>query len=396
MIYSDLVWHRRQWDQLQTAVRAGRLAHAHLFHGPAGSGKEGHALELGALLNCRSPRDGTACGLCDSCLKMATLQHPDLHIVVPLPRRNPLDKHDPPLKALRPADVQNLQAQLQAKGSDPYHKVALEGAHSILINSIRELRRTAALKPAEGGWRVILIFDAEKLAQPTPAAANALLKLLEEPPPQTVFILVTDRPNLLPPTIHSRCLRLHFPALPHAGAKAYIISRYNLDPTDADVLIHTCGGNLHLARQVLASGERGSLGGAADDLLEALLQVKPRHWERLVNDLAQLWRRQPAELHYRLQMLQLWFRDLLVLSQTGSGEKLIFGHRREQLQRHLDTFPRALWGVAALAVESGQSLLERQVNPALLLTNLILDIRQAMKGREAPRVGSLAAPAGPA
>lgn len=396
MIYSDLVWHPRQWEQLQNAVRGDRLAHAYMFHGPAGSGKEGHALELAALLNCASPRDGTACGHCDSCLKMATLQHPDLHVVVPLPRRNTLDKHDPPLKALRPADVEDLTAQLQAKGSDPYHKVALDGAHSILINSIRELRRTANLKPAEGGWRIILIFDAEKLAHPTAAAANALLKLLEEPPPRTLFILVTDRPNLLPPTIHSRCLRLHFPALPHAGAKAYVISRYNLEPTDADVLIHTCGGNLHLARQVLAAEDRGSLSAAADDLLEALLQIKPRRWERLVNDLAQLWRRQPAELHYRLQMLQLWFRDLLVLSQTGSGENLVFGHRREELQRHLDTFPRAMWGVAALAVESGQSLLERHVNPTLVMTNLILDIRQAMKGRETPQVGSLAALASPA
>ncbi|MQY63405.1 MAG: hypothetical protein GH143_03750, partial [Calditrichaeota bacterium] len=190
MIYSDLILHSGQWGRLVEAFGQGRLAHAYLFYGPAGSGKEGHAIELAALVNCQVPgKDGAlrqaqdgACGRCPSCRKVQGLQHPNLQLVVPLPRRVPITKKDPPLKALKPADLEDLTDQLASKARDPYFPVRLKGAQSILINSVRELRRTTYLKPGERGWRTILIFEAEKLCTGEGAAANALLKLLEEPP----------------------------------------------------------------------------------------------------------------------------------------------------------------------------------------------------------------------
>ena len=233
MIYADLIEQPRPWDQLMAARQSGRVAHAYLFHGPAGSGKEAYAIEFAAVLNCQQPQSEGACGICASCRKMIMLQHGDVQVVVPLPRRNAIGKKDSPLKALKPADIEELSAQLQRKGSDPYAKIALDGAQSILINSVRELRRNAVLSPVEGGRRVVLIFDAERLNHPGPAAANALLKLLEEPPPGTVIILVTSRPNLLPETLRSRCVALFFPAVELGLAAAYLAGKFDLQPDAA-------------------------------------------------------------------------------------------------------------------------------------------------------------------
>lgn len=390
MIYPDLVLQQSPWERLLAAHRAQRLAHAHLFYGPAGSGKEGHAIELAAALNCHNLGQDGACGKCPSCRKMVTLQHPDLQIIVPLPRRNAIKKDDPPLKALKPADIEDLTNQLAAKGADPYQKIALDGAQSILINSIRELRRLVALKPVEGGTRIILIFDADKLAGNNVAAANALLKLLEEPPPATVLVLVTDRHNLLPETIHSRCVKAYFPALPTAEAAGYLVKKYGLKPDGAEVVVKAAAGNLHLARQVVASGHTDEPLEVVDDLLAALMQPKPTGWQQVISDMAVLYRRQPAELRFRLQLLQLWLRDLMVLANTGQTKYLVFPQKLADIQVQLENFPRAGWGTAAMAIESAQRLLERNINPTLVITNLILDIRLAMRGRETAPAGGLA------
>lgn len=379
MIYSNLIPHPNQWQRLVTAFRQERLAHAYLFFGPAGSGKEGHAIELAAIINCLQPDDNGfegACGECPSCAKARTMQHPNIQLVVPLPRRNPINREDSPLKALKQGDLDDLTAQIASKMQDPYFKIRLEGAQSVLINSVRELRRTAYLKPGEPGWRVILVFEAEKLCYPQPAAANALLKLLEEPPDWTVFILVTDRPHLLLDTIRSRCLGLHFSQLATEDVAAYLQTHHELGEVDAGILAQATGGNLSLARQ-LAEEEESQM-AAVDELIGNLLADQPTGWQKMVNDLALLRRRRSLEFAHRMQLLQLWLRDLMVLRKTGEHDRLVFKTRLAELKRFQEAWPEADWGNTAAIVETVLKDLERNINPTLVLTNMILEIRDAI------------------
>ena len=393
MIYSDLILHSEQWRRLVESFGQGRLAHAYLFYGPAGSGKEGHAIELAALVNCHEPDEngiptggtqtggtltGGACGRCPSCRKVLGLQHSNLQLVVPLPRRVPITKKDPPLKALKPADLDDLTDQLASKARDPYFPVRLKGAQSILINSVRELRRTAYLKPGERGWRAILIFEAEKLCTGEGAAANALLKLLEEPPDWTVFVLVTDRPHLLLPTIRSRCLGLYFPQLTNDQVAGYLTEHHGLDEEQARILAQVTGGNLTQARQLVEAGEEPLQ--ALDELVGSFLAAEPADsgWQRLVNDLALLHRNRSLEFTYRLQLLQTWLRDLMVLQMTGDEGRMVFAGRLTDLRRSLDAWPDADWSAATAAIEPALNHLERNINPTLALTNMILDVREAI------------------
>ncbi len=392
MIYSDLILQSEQWNRLVEAHVRERLAHAYLFYGPAGSGKEGHAIELAALVNCTGSgrsesllpdSDGLsqvarsgACGYCPSCQKVRVLQHPNIQLVVPLPRHVAITKDDPPLKALTPADLDDLTSQFAAKASDPYLPIQLKGAQSILINSIRELRRTAYLKPGEWGWRVVLILEAEKLCTGEAAAANALLKLLEEPPDRTIFILVTNRPHLLLDTIKSRCLGLYFPALAIDQVSGYIVKQHGLDDEQARILARVTGGNLIQTRQLADSDEKPLL--KLEELVGNLLAAEPSHWQHQVTDLANLYRYHSLEFTYHLQLLQMWLRDLMVLKKAGDGEQITFTNCMTELRRYLNTWPQANWAAAAATIEPVLINLERNINPTLALTNMIINLREAI------------------
>ncbi|MEE9465313.1 MAG: hypothetical protein V3W14_07070 [Candidatus Neomarinimicrobiota bacterium] len=378
MIYRHLIRHQRQWERLAAAFQKDRLAHAHLFYGPPGSGKLAHAIELAALVNCRQPGENGACGGCPSCAKFKVLQHPNLQLVTSLPRRIAITKNDPALKALKPADIDRLVEETARLAEDPYHKIELDGAQSILINSVRDIRRAIHLAPAEPGWRTYLILDAEKLCVPQPSAANALLKILEEPPSRTLFVLVTDRHHLLLDTIRSRCLGLHFPALTAEQVAGYLSQNEGVDHQQALILAQVTGGNLPQAR--LLAGENGDLAQGVDELLAALLTPKPRGWQSLVNRLAMQRRSRPQEFAYTMRLLQLWLRDLMVLAQTQAKEQVVFNGRLDELEKHRNSWPAADWGAAALVVDRTLNHLERNINPSLTLANLILDVRQAAKG----------------
>ena len=192
MIYPNLLINQKNWKFLCHAWKSGRLPHALLFHGPLGSGKEGHALELAAMLNCTEVQDDGPCGYCSSCKKTKSFQHENVKLILPLPRGKISSSNDSPMKAFRnEKSLQDYIDILKKKNGDPYFHMQIHGAHTILINSIRELKSDVSMSNVNNEWKVILIFQAEKLCVPSPAAAHALLKVLEEPPNQTIMLLVS-------------------------------------------------------------------------------------------------------------------------------------------------------------------------------------------------------------
>ena len=100
MFYNNLIINKKNWDWLSRSYINNQLPHAMLFHGDKGIGKEGHAIEFAALLNCSNKLANSACGNCSDCTKVKTLQHPNINIIIPYPRRNSISKNDHPDKLL--------------------------------------------------------------------------------------------------------------------------------------------------------------------------------------------------------------------------------------------------------------------------------------------------------
>jgi DNA polymerase-3 subunit delta' len=205
-------WHVDAWSRLQARRQRDALPHALLLAGPAGLGKRVFLQRFVRGLLCQRPIEGDACGSCRSCLLLDAGTHPD---------RVSLSY------GLRKDGVQRSE---------------------IVVDQIRELSARLATSSQFGGWQVAGIDPADAM---NAAAANALLKTLEEPARQTMLVLVADAPWRLPQTIRSRCQRVEFALPPRAEALAWLTAEGVADAADA---LEAAGGNPGLARDWSADG----------------------------------------------------------------------------------------------------------------------------------------------
>jgi DNA polymerase-3 subunit delta' len=259
-------WNRPLWDNVLERRRRGAMPHALLLGGPAGLGKRVFAANLAALLLCEKPVD-MACGTCRSCLLVAAGSHPD-RVEINLELRD---------------DGKTLRSE-------------------IVVEQIRVLSKRLSMTAQFGGHQVALIDPADLMNN---AAANALLKTLEEPGPGTVMLLISDQSTRLPATIRSRCQRVDF-VLPNAAEAVGWLKRQGVD--GAAQALEAAAGNPGLALE-LARG-----GGLA-------LRTE------VASDLANLWTRKaaPAEVANRWAKSEAerrtWFAAQLAQAETAAQSR---------------------------------------------------------------------------
>jgi len=231
---------------LRNIVATGRVANTYLFYGPEGSGTEGFALEFAAMLNCSSKSE-RPCGICQSCKQMKTLEHPNLTLVFPIQGSPDSKPGDSPFKKFKEGEMDEIRQIIQNKSRNPYDKIIVKKALIIPINFIREIKRHIYLAPQNGGQKVVVIFDAHLMND---EAANAFLKILEEPPDNSTIILSTAYPDQLLPTVQSRCQWLYFPPLPEDELKEFLIKKgYPLE--NIRLAIRLSGGNVSQLTQLI-------------------------------------------------------------------------------------------------------------------------------------------------
>jgi len=252
MTLLPLAGHEAIRGQLSRAVADDRLPQVLLVTGPAGVGKQRLALWLGQLLLCRKP--GTEpCGECPGCRQVLGLAHPDLHWFVPVPR---------PKAGEADKQIDEVSILLEAAMAERRESGLWNAPDGMAIHGVaaaRLLQRHASLTPVAGGWRVFIIGHAERLVPQasSPEAANALLKLLEEPPGRSLFVLTTVEPGLLLDTIRSRATPIRLGRLGDDEVRAF----------------------LEKARPDLATDEvimraRGSIGSALAGETEEMLKAR--------------------------------------------------------------------------------------------------------------------------
>lgn len=218
------------WQQALATQWLGereRFAHAWLIHGLAGIGKRSFALAAAAALLCEQPNQGRACGVCQACLWMASGNHPDF-------------------RRIRPEAVALEEGEATEESATQAKKTP---SREIRVEQMRSLSGWFNTATHRGGWRVAVVYPAQAMNHIT---ANALLKVLEEPPPHTVFLLSTDAPDLLLPTIVSRCRRLPMSVPASDTAAAWLREQGVAEPTD---WLAAAGGAPLRARQLAQSGE---------------------------------------------------------------------------------------------------------------------------------------------
>lgn len=280
MAFSDICGHEKQIGILQKAIVNNRVPHAYLFYGMKGIGKRRTALVFAKALNCMAGK-GDACGRCAPCRKADHGNHPDLILIEP-------------------------------------------SGQFIRIQEIRALQEQMTYRPFEGGKRIFIVADADKM---NPTAANALLKVLEEPTPSNILILVTSRPYQLPMTILSRCQPLRFNPLTRDTLALYLETRQALPPEKARMLAASSGGSLGRAVE-MSKEDYLSL---RDELLDRFFIGKNRN-PLLLFSLARDFGQDRQEILERLALMKICLRDALVLKETCRIDYLFNQDRAEAFQ----------------------------------------------------------------
>ncbi|MCS3858124.1 ATP-binding protein [Salinibacter ruber] len=378
MAWSSVLDQERVVQTLRRALTQERVAHAYLLHGPDGVGKRAVAYEMARALQCPEQAD-EACDACPTCRKTRRMVHPDVHVNLPHPWSQEKDR-----------DEEDMGKRIRRLGENPYAAIDYVRRPSLAdpsetsnqqvyyrIDQVRQdIIQPMSLARGEGAYKVNVLIDAEKMRE---EAANTFLKLLEEPPPQTVFLLTTNRPEQLLPTILSRCQQLRFdPLLPETIEQA-LVDRENMAPDEASMLSRMADGSYSRALEL---AENDALMTSRELVLDYFRAAYTQKVESLDSCIQELKSQGRERVKSVLRLMLRWMRDLLLYRTMGEEAPLVNVDQKEAVARFCNNLPDAdLEGMVTL-VEEAMELAERNVRVALVLTALAQGLARAMRGQE--------------
>jgi DNA polymerase-3 subunit delta' len=324
-----MIGHQAQEEQMKEAIRNKRVAHGYCFEGPEAIGKKKMAFNFAMDLLCRQGEGH--CGVCHSCQMFAAGNHPDFHVYMPEGR-----------------SIKREQAEA----------------------AIHELQ----IRSYEGGYKIFLFDDADKM---TASAQNALLKSLEEPPAQTVIVLVTANPQGLLPTIRSRVQAIRF--YPVKETELVIgLKKRGVDPDTATTLARLSEGRPGHALSLLESKEFQALQEASE---QALLYLLSPQSLQIVPFLA-LFEKRKEEADAILNDFLNFFRDVLVMKTTRDDSRILNPARRIQVKETARRVSEgAIYGIIEQIIQTKEQL-RRNLNLTVGLQQMFRIIQEEISGND--------------
>ena len=370
--------------RLAEALRRDQLPNSLMLHGAPGIGKQRLALWFGQRVLCTGPAEIEPCGRCTSCRLALRIEHPDLHWFFPLPRPRVSGGSERMGEALEEARA----AVLAERRQRPHRPTFTDEPTGVYLAHVQVLRRLAAVRPAMGGRSVFIVGDAELLVpqEASPEAANALLKLLEEPPRDTFIVVTASVPDTLLPTIRSRLLPIGVRPLPLSEVRSFLAARGVAEP-DAERIAHLSQGAIGRALGFLPDGPQpGPLEQIRDEartLVEAAVAADSA--ARFAAALRQPPAGARGSFAPLLDALALWIRDLAAVA-NGASDVIVNVDAAEWLRRLAERLPAAAAGAPAAldAVRHAAELAQFNVNPQLTLGWLLGTISRHLKQFPAP------------
>lgn len=325
MVFAQIIGQQAVKDRLIRTVAEQRIPHAQLFRGPEGVGKLALAIAYAQYICCENRTPSDSCGTCPSCVKFAKLAHPDLHLVFPVIK--PAGKNS----VVCDDFVADFRAQVLASpyfGVDEWFARISDDAKQGMIyaNESQEIIRKLSLKTYESEYKVMIIWLPEKM---NVQCSNKLLKILEEPPAKTVFLMVSNHPDEIITTILSRTQHVNIPRLETGELVTGLLTRTGLEITQHDALntARIANGSFLAALNLLKEGDE-----------------KKQNFERFVTVMRLAWKVGNQKDHGSLKTLKRWSDEMaassvgrerqkgfLSYSQHLIRENFIYNLRNEEL-----------------------------------------------------------------
>ena len=366
MLFKHIIGQASVKNSLLNMLHDGRVPHALMFNGPEGSGNLPAAFAFVQYLFCNNKQSQDSCGSCPSCLKVSKLIHPDLHIVMPifLNKEKGIAKSDDLIKEFREQFIENPYLSLK----DWFESIDAENKQpTIPTDEANDIVKKLSYTSYEGGYKIMIIWQPEKM---NISAANKLLKILEEPPEQTLFLLVCNNPEQLLATIISRVQQIQFYKLNTDDVVNGLMEQFDCQPQAAKQAALLSDGSFRDAKILLqdVDGDNSYLQNFRNFMLISLKfdAIKAVSW---IDENSKIGREQQKQfLQYGLEI----FRDCLMfnfgspdlLRHSGDEKEFIVKFSRFVNQRNyeklLEEFNSAFYHI------------ERNANPKILFMDLIL------------------------
>ena len=282
MFFRDIVGHSELKRRLVEMVDSGRIPHAQLYTGAEGVGKLALAIAVAQYICCEHREGGDSCGRCPSCVQFAKLSHPDLHFVFPIAKSDRVKVCDDAIGEFRSAVLENPYLTLEewmdmASDRKAVHIYTTEGD---------EMIRKLSFKAYQGRYKVMIVWIAEKM---NVECANKILKLLEEPEADTVFMLVSDRPDDVLGTIYSRCQRIAVPPIDAKDMEQALSTRYDVEADEVEYLVKNALGSWGKMLGLMKESEESKMD------FELFVQMMRLAWNLDVKGIRQ-WTEQVSKL----------------------------------------------------------------------------------------------------
>ncbi len=364
-MFEDIIGQEKIKHFFENAINSGRLSHAYLFYGIEGTGKVAAAFEIAKWLNCQGDAE-KPCNKCKSCIKINKMEHPDVDYIMPVFIRKSENK--------KPEQIaEEIYLKKREKVESPYKRVTFEGNTSISIDTIRDVKSSSVFKPFEGKKKVVIISNAEKM---TLDAANSILKLLEEPPKDLIFILTATDLGMIIPTIKSRCTKIKFSPLSNDEIMFSLIKYFNINDKESEIIANISTGSYTKALEYLQEGieEENEF---AEKLLEIILLKDSKIYLDYAEELSN--RKNLKFVKDVLTIINLWIKDAIHYKITEAEKTDIINN--PIINQLSDNLYFEELELVNNEIEKSIDLINKNIYLYLIIINLVINVRKILNKR---------------
>jgi DNA polymerase-3 subunit delta' len=361
--WGQIYGHNRNREVLDRIISSSKIPHAFLFIGKQGIGKDYVALQFAQSINNKFASEQELSKVQSG---LRSLSEPYIKYIFALPRGKNETDESTPYEKLNTEELDEIKEEIDKKISNPYYRIKIDRANTIKVSSIRDINKFLSMQFEQSFYRFILISDAHLMNE---TSQNALLKNLEEPPERVIFILTTPYPELLRETIKSRCWQLYFNPLNHEDLKQILIDYFKINNKLAEEVTVFSEGSTTTANYLI---EHDFL-QLKDKTISFLRYALGKKFHSAYSEISDILADgDSSNLKIFIQMIITWLNDLQRFRTSNSG--ISFKNYQDTLEKFERRYPKSQISDVVFKIDYLNSLIQNNINPNLLVVNLIFII----------------------
>lgn len=370
MLFKEIIGQQAIKERLIRSVKEGRISHAQLFLGPEGSGSLALALAYAQYISCKNKQENDSCGVCPSCVKYNKLVHPDLHFVYPIALSKDVRISTNVAAEWRTALLDNPYITL----FNWFEQLSAENKQAVIgVEESAEILSKLSLTTYEAEYKIMIIWLAEKM---NPAAANKLLKILEEPPDKTLFLLVCESEDQLLRTIVSRTQLIRIPKINDADLIQALTEQHGLSAEAAESAAHLADGSFAEALSLISENENAGQNLASfQKLMRASLRFDPKAVISWIDEISAAGReRQKNFLNYALHIM----RESVVLNYADASLVKLGADEQDFVKKFAPFIHTSNIENFVEELNKAHYHMERNANPKILFMDLAFKFNELL------------------